>query len=75
MGEDAEPMEPCHWILALILAVLTGFLGLDRFYLGYRLLGTLKLLTFGGCGLWALYDIVLIATNQLPDVLGRPLVK
>ena len=75
MGETTQTMEPCYWNVALVLSVLTGFLGLDRFYLGYRLLGTLKLLSFGGCGLWALYDIVMIANGGIHDVLGRPLVK
>ncbi|MBF93769.1 MAG: hypothetical protein CMH58_01245 [Myxococcales bacterium] len=70
-----DKMEPCYWILTLILSVLTGFMGLDRFYLGYRLLGTLKLITLGGCGLWILYDIVMIVNGEMRDGLGRPLVR
>ena len=58
---------------ALILGLLAGSLGIDRFYLGYTGLGILKLLTLGGCGLWALIDVVLIATRKLPDSSGRPL--
>jgi hypothetical protein len=58
---------------ALVLSVLLGGLGVDRFYLGYTGLGVLKLVTLGGCGIWALVDLVLIATRKLPDSDGRPL--
>jgi hypothetical protein len=61
------------WTTALILSVLTGGLGIDRFYLGYTGLGIAKLLTLGGCGVWAIIDIVLIATRKLPDANGMPL--
>jgi hypothetical protein len=34
-------------------------------------LGLLKLFTFGGCGIWWLIDVILIATNSLKDAQGR----
>jgi TM2 domain-containing membrane protein YozV len=61
------------WASALLLSFYLGWLGIDRFYLGYGGLGVLKLLTAGGCGIWALVDAVLIALNKLPDSTGKPL--
>jgi TM2 domain-containing membrane protein YozV len=74
--ENAMPNgEPKNWTVALILSILLGGLGVDRFYLGYIGLGILKLLTGGLCGILYIIDIVKIATNSLPDAQGRPLVK
>lgn len=69
------PVQPGDkdWSSALLLSMFLGFLGIDRFYLGYAGLGTLKLITAGGCGIWSLVDAILIAVNKLPDSLGRPL--
>lgn len=50
---------------ALILSILLGELGIDRFYLGYTGLGILKLITGGGFGIWWLVDLILIATGKL----------
>ena len=30
-------------------------------------------MTLGGCGIWTIIDVVLIATDKLPDVTGLPL--
>jgi hypothetical protein len=61
------------WLAALLLSIFLGQLGVDRFYLGYIGLGVLKLLTAGGCGIWWLVDVILIATDGLKDAKGRPL--
>lgn len=50
---------------ALILAVLVGGLGVDRFYLGYTGMGLLKLFTGGCFGVLWLIDIINIATGKL----------
>jgi len=61
------------WLTALLLSLFLGGLGIDRFYLGYTGLGVLKLLTGGGCGIWWLIDLILVATGKLTDVSGVPL--
>lgn len=45
---------------AIILSVLCGAFGVDRFYIGDIGLGIAKMLTCGGAGIWALIDIFII---------------
>lgn len=40
----------------LVLSLFVGGLGVDRFFLEDIGLGVLKLLTVGGCGIWAIID-------------------
>lgn len=53
-----------NWILTLILSIFFGQLGVDRFMMGQVGLGILKLITLGGCGVWWLIDVILIATKH-----------
>jgi hypothetical protein len=62
-----------EWITAVLLSFFLGGLGVDRFYLGYTGIGVAKLLTLGGCGIWALIDFILIVMRSVPDSQGRPL--
>jgi TM2 domain-containing membrane protein YozV len=75
MAPQPQGVSDKTFTTTLILSILLGGLGVDRFYLGYTGLGVLKLITLGGCGIWAIIDIILIATGKLPDAQGRPLAK
>ena len=68
------------FMVALLLSIFVGSLGVDRFYTGQIGLGIGKLLiTLFTCGfggwVWWLIDIILIATGSYRDAQGRPLVK
>lgn len=52
-------------VVALILSIFLGELGIDRFYLGYIGTGILKLITCGGFGIWWLIELIMIATGKL----------
>jgi hypothetical protein len=61
------------WLAAVLLSLVVGMLGVDRFYLGYTGLGILKLITCGGLGIWYLIDLILIAMGRLNDADNLPL--
>jgi len=53
-----------NWIVVLVMSIVFGYLGVDRFIMGHVGLGLLKLFTFGGLGIWWLVDLILIATKH-----------
>lgn len=62
-----------EYLVALLFSIFLGIFGVDRFYLGQVGLGLGKLFTLGGCGVWQLVDIILIALRNVTDANGRPL--
>jgi len=61
------------FIATWLLAYFLGIFGVDRFYLGKVGTGLAKLFTLGGCGIWALIDLILVLAGQQKDKYGRPL--
>lgn len=73
---STTPMPPQRdWLTTVLLSFFLGSIGVDRFYLGQTGLGVAKLLTLGGCGVWALIDFIMILMNNVTDAQGRPLLK
>jgi len=52
--------------ILVLLSVLLGWLGVDRFYRGQIGLGIVKLLTSGGCGIWWAVDSLIYLLGNLP---------
>jgi len=69
---DAGPPRKT-FLAAWLFAWLIGVFGVDRFYLGKVGTGILKLLTFGGFGIWWLVDLVLTLAGEQRDGAGRDL--
>lgn len=62
-----------RWLIALILCILVGSLGVHRFYTGNIVTGVLMLITLGGCGVWTIIDLIMIAANTYRDSNGNTL--
>lgn len=81
-GDDAESNEPNETLpevskrsrgVALALCFFGGVFGLHRFYAGKVQTGIAMIVTFGGLGMWWLYDMVLLASGEFRDVEDAPL--
>lgn len=73
MGTTGEALVPTQEVshrsrgVALIIGGAIGVFGAHRFYVGKVATGILQLCTFGGLGLWWLYDMILITAGSFRD--------
>lgn len=59
------PASSHQWSIVVVLSILFGGFGIDRFYLGHWQEGVGKLFSFGGFGVWTLIDTILIFIGYL----------
>lgn len=57
----------------IIFCFFFGVLGVHRFYAGKIGTGILQLLTGGGFGIWALWDLFMLILGKFEDSEGRPI--
>jgi TM2 domain-containing membrane protein YozV len=62
---DENPNK--EYLVALLISYLVGHFGGDRFYLGKIKSGIVKLITFGGFGIWTIIDLLLLAFGKLTE--------
>ncbi len=67
MGNDAigKTTGGKSQLIALLLVIFLGGIGIHRFYLGYTGIGILMLLTGGLCGILTIIDLIRICTGDL----------
>ncbi|NCG01223.1 MAG: NINE protein [Euryarchaeota archaeon] len=70
--EQAAMKSDSDWTTLLLLSLFLGALGVDHFYTGKTMTGILKLITVGGCGIWALIDLIMVITGGFKDSNGLP---
>ena len=70
-GAAATQTSDKGFVPTLLLAIFLGGLGVHRFYVGKVGTGILMLVTFGGFGIWALIDIIMIVVGSFRDADGR----
>jgi TM2 domain len=52
-------------VMALVLCLAVGIIGIHRLYLGYTWQGIVQILTLGACGIWTLVDLIRIISGDL----------
>ena len=68
---DAANASPKSRLVALLLCLLVGVLGIHRFYVGKVGTGVLWLLTGGCLGIGCLVDLILIICGSFTDKEGK----
>lgn len=69
-------ISPKSRLVALLLCLFLGCIGMHRFYVGKNGTGILIIVTIGGFfGIWVLIDLVMIIIGSFTDKQGRRLYK
>ncbi len=68
---SGDVISPDSGVTAWVLCIFLGFLGAHRFYVGKIGTALLMLFTFGGLGIWFVYDYYSIPCRNFTDSKGR----
>jgi TM2 domain-containing membrane protein YozV len=68
----SEAKQPQSKLAMVLVAFFLGGLGIHRLMMGYSN-WWLMLITFGGCGIWTLIDVIQIATGSMKMKDGQEL--
>ncbi len=65
--DSTSAASPKGFVPTVMLCFFLGALGIHRFYVGKIGTGIVQLLTFGGLGIWALVDFIMVVTGNFKD--------
>jgi hypothetical protein len=73
LDATGQPVSDKSRLAAALLCWFVGVLGIHRFYVGKNGTGIAMLLTCGGLGFWALFDLFMILVGSFRDIDGKAL--
>jgi TM2 domain-containing membrane protein YozV len=68
-----QGQSPKGFVPTILLCFFLGAFGIHRFYVGKVGTGIAQLLAFGGLGIWALVDFIMVVTGNFKDGQGLPI--
>ncbi|UCF86546.1 MAG: TM2 domain-containing protein [Nitrospiraceae bacterium] len=71
VSNKSKQVSPKSRLVALLLCIFFGGLGIHRFYVNKIWTGILMILTLGGLGFWTLIDLIVIIIGSFKDKKGH----
>ncbi len=69
--ENQNTKSEKDFTVTALLCFFFGVLGVHRFYVGKTGTGIIQLITFGGLGIWAFIDFIMILVGNFKDAEGK----
>jgi TM2 domain-containing membrane protein YozV len=67
----SKPEKDNRGLITILLCWFLGIFGAHRFYTGHTTIGIIQILTLGGCGIWVLFDFIIILMGDFKDAEGN----